>query len=499
MIVGDSNSLAFGRATVWIVSVGVFVVNLDLFIVNVAVPALSSSFDGTSLASLSWVLNAYAIIFAALLVVAGRLADRYGHRRGFLLGLALFTAASALCAVAPGAGWLIAARALQAAGAAALMPTSLALLLDNTPPERRPRAIRGWAAIGGVAAGLGPVAGGLLVEADWRWVFLVNVPVGLAGLVAGARLLPDPRPDREGPLPDLVGAALLTLGIGALALGLVKADAWGWSSPGVVGALAAVVVLGAAFWLRSARHAAPVVELPLLRIPAFTAATVAALLFTVAFAAMLLTSVLWCQQVWNYSAIQTGLAIAPGPLVVPVLAMTLGPVVQRFGAGRTAALGCLLFAGGLVWWVLALGRDPQYSTAFLPGMLITGIGVGFALPTLVGAAAAALPPHRFATGSAITTMARQTGSVLGVAVTVTLLGEPRTAHAVLTGFRHGWTAAAAAAGIAALAALALRRPAAATPQRSVGKPVAEPDNGTYGDGASGHAAGGSTTRRLRRF
>ncbi|BBC39148.1 hypothetical protein SGFS_104420 [Streptomyces graminofaciens] len=180
------------------------------------------------------------------------------------------------------------------------------------------------------------MAGGLLVEADWRWVFLVNVPVGLAGLVAGARLLPDPRPDREGPLPDLVGAALLTLGIGALALGLVKADAWAGVRP--------VSSAHSPPWSFSARpsgcgrraHAAPVVELPLLRIPAFTAATVAALLFTVAFAAMLLTSVLWCQQVWNYSAIQTGLAIAPGPLVVTVLAMTLGPVVQRFGAGRTA-------------------------------------------------------------------------------------------------------------------------------------------------------------------
>jgi EmrB/QacA subfamily drug resistance transporter len=452
-----SNPPLGGRATAWIVSAGVFVVNLDLFIVNVAVPALADSYAPASLASLSWVLNAYAIVFAALLVVAGRLADRYGHRRGFLLGLAVFTAASALCAAAPGVGWLVAARVLQAAGAAALMPTSLALLLATTPAERRPRAIRGWAAIGGIAAGLGPVAGGLLVEADWRWVFLVNVPVGVAGLVAGARLLPDAGQDRDGPLPDLAGAGLLTLAIGGLALGVVKADAWGWGSPGVVGSLAAAVVLGAGFWLRSARHAAPIVEPALLRVPAFALATLAALLFTVAFAAMLLTSVLWCQQVWGYSAIRTGLAIAPGPLVVPVLAIASGTVVRRLGAGRTAALGCLLFAGGLAWWAGALGTSPHYAPAFLPGMLITGVGVGFALPTLVGAAAAALPPHRFATGSAVTTMARQTGAVLGVAVTVTLLGEPRTADAALTAFRHGWVAAVAAACLAAVTASALRR------------------------------------------
>ncbi|MCX4534262.1 MFS transporter [Streptomyces sp. NBC_00841] len=472
MTVGESNSLtdaadpapptakgsaARSRATAWIISAGVFVVNLDLFIVNVAVPALGDSFHGSSLASLSWVLNAYAIVFAALLVVAGRLADRYGHRRGFLLGLAVFTVASALCAVAPGVGWLVAARALQAAGAAALMPTSLALLLVNTPPERRPQAIRSWAAIGGIAAGLGPVIGGLLVEADWRWVFLVNVPVGAVGLVAGARLLPDARPDRDGRFPDLVGAAVLTLAIGALALGLVKADAWGWGSPEVIGSLVAAVALGGAFWLRSARHSAPIVELPMLRTPAFAAATLAALLFTVAFAAMLLTSVLWCQQVWGYSAIRTGLAIAPGPLVVPALAVTSGPVVRRLGAGRTAALGCLLFAVGLGWWAIALDTVPHYATGFVPGMLITGIGVGFALPTLVGAAATALPPTRFATGSAVTTMARQTGSVLGVALMVTLLATPQTPAAALEAFRHGWWAAAVTAVLAAATALALPR------------------------------------------
>lgn len=479
MTVGESNSLADAadpappappaakvptagsHATVWIISAGVFVVNLDLFIVNVAVPALGDSFHGSSLASLSWVLNAYAIVFAALLVVAGRLADRYGHRRGFLLGLAVFTAASALCAVAPGVGWLVAARALQAAGAATLMPTSLGLLLVNTPLERRPQAIRGWAAIGGIAAGLGPVIGGLLVEADWRWVFLVNVPVGAVGLVAGARLLPDARPDRGGRFPDLLGAAVLTLAIGALALGLVKAGVWGWGSPQVIGSLVAAIALGGVFWLRSARHGAPIIELPMLRTPALAVATLAALLFTVAFAAMLLTSVLWCQQVWGYSAIRTGLAIAPGPLVVPALAVSSGPVVRRLGAGRTAALGCLLFAVGLGWWAVALDTAPHYATGFVPGMLITGIGVGFALPTLVGAAAAALPPTRFATGSAVTTMARQTGSVLGVALMVTLLATPETPVMALDAFRHGWWAAAATAVLAAATALALPRPGTA--------------------------------------
>ncbi|GHB11127.1 MFS transporter [Streptomyces tendae] len=445
-----------GRATVWIVAAGVFVVNLDLFIVNVAVPAIGTDFGDAPLTSLSWVLNAYAIVFAALLVVAGRLADRYGHRPTFLLGLALFTAASVLCAASPSVGWLIAARAVQAAGAAALMPTSLALLLIVTPAQSRPRAIRGWAAVGGIAAGLGPVVGGVLVEADWRWTFLVNVPVGAIGLLAGARFLPADSPDRDGALPDLAGAALLTLTIGTLALGLVRADDWGWASPGVVGSLAAAALLGAVFWWRSARHPVPVVEIPMLRIRAFGVATLSALLFTVAFAAVLLTSVLWCQQVWGYSAIRTGLAIAPGPLVVPVVTVLSGPVIRRFGAGVTSMTGCLLIAVGVGWWTAALGIDPHYLARFFPGMLITGVGVGFALPTLIGAAAAALPAARFATGSAVTTMARQTGSVLGVAITATLLGTPDTGDSALTAFHHAWTAAAIASVVAAATALAMQ-------------------------------------------
>jgi len=327
------------------------------------------------------------------------------------------------------------------------MPTSLALLLIVTPAERRPGAIRGWAAIGGIAAGLGPVVGGVLVEADWRWTFLVNVPVGVAGLLTGARLLPADRPDRDGPLPDLAGAALLTLAIGSLALGLVEADDWGWASPGV---------LGVGFWWRSAHHRAPIVEIPMLRVRTFGVATLSALLFTVAFAAVLLTSVLWCQQVWGYSAIRTCLAIAPGPLVVPVVTILSGPVIRRFGAGVTSMTGCLLIAVGLGWWAAALDTDPHYLTQFFPGMLITGVGVGLALPTLIGAAAGALPAARFATGSAVTTMARQTGSVLGVAVTATLLGTPRTPDAALTAFHHGWTAAVVAAVAVGATALGMR-------------------------------------------
>ncbi|MCS0636680.1 MFS transporter [Streptomyces sp. LP05-1] len=447
------------------VAAAVFMSNLDLFIVNVALPAMGRSFGGSDLGSLSWVLNGYAIVFAALLVVAGRVADRSGHKPVFLAGLAVFTLASVGCALAPNVGTLVAARLVQAAGAALVMPTSLALLLDTTAPERRAGAVRAWASLGGIAAGLGPVAGGLLVEAGWRWVFLVNVPVGIAAFALGVKVLPSP--GRVGtpksPLPDLFGAVLLTGSIATLALGLVKAPDWGWTSAGTVGGLAAAVLLGAWFVLRSARHPVPIVELPLLRVPAFASAAAALTLFTVAFAGMLLGAVLWCQGVWGYSALRTGLAIAPGPLLVPAVALLLGPAVARWGAGRAALAGSVVFAAGTLWWAATLGTGSAYAASLLPGMVLTGLGVGMTLPVLTGASAAALPPARFATGSAITSMGRQIGAVLGVAILVGILDTPAPGHAVAA-FRHGWYALAAASLLAACATVPLLReprPAAA--------------------------------------
>jgi EmrB/QacA subfamily drug resistance transporter len=434
------------------VAAGVAMVNLDLFIVNVALPQVGEHFEGASLASLSWVLNAYAVVFAALLVPAGNLADRTGPRRTYLAGTAVFTVASVLCAFAPSVWTLVAARVLQAAGGALLVPASLGLLLAATRPERRVAAVRGWTAIGGLSAALGPAAGGLLTEIDWRWAFLVNVPVGIAVLAAGPRVLPKVPATARGPRPDLLGAGLLTVAIAALALGLVKSGDWGWGSPEVIGSLIAAVVLTVGFVVRSARHPAPVLPLPLLRVPSFSAATLANVLFAVAFAAMLLSAVLWCQQVWHWGALRTGLALAPGPLMVPALAVGIGPVARRIGAGPVAALGCLAFGAGIAWWYAWM--DAGYATGMLPGMLLTGIGVGLTLPTLISAAVGALPAHAFSTGSAVVSMSRQIGTVLGIALLVAVLGTAQTPDA----FGDGWLLTLAATAATAAACALLRRP-----------------------------------------
>jgi EmrB/QacA subfamily drug resistance transporter len=435
-----------------VVCSGVVLVNLDLFIVNVAVPAMARTWSGADLADLSWVLNGYAVVFAALLVPAGRLADRSGHRAAFLRGTALFTLASALCAAAPGVAWLVAARLLQAGGAAMLVPASLGLLLTTTPPERRAAVVRAWAAIGGLAAALGPVLGGLLVAPGWRWVFLVNVPIGIAAVVLGARVLPRSAAAVRTPMPDLVGALLFVAAVAALALGLVKAEDWGWGSVRVLTALAAFAVLGTWFAVRTVRHPRPLVEPAVLRVRDFAVAGAASVLFGTAFAGMLLGITLWCQDVWGWSALTTGLAFTPGPLLVPPTAVLAGKWAPRVGAGRIAAAGGVVFAAGTLLWALGLDADRTYAAAMLPGLLLTGLGVGLMLPTLVAAAATALPASHAATGSGVVTMLRQIGAVLGVSVTVLLLGT----SASTDGYTHVWYLLAAVSSAAAGVALLIR-------------------------------------------
>jgi EmrB/QacA subfamily drug resistance transporter len=431
--------------------------NIDLLAVNVALPGIGRAFHGVGLSSLSWVLNAYAIVFAALLVVAGRSFDRYGHRVGFLLGMVTFTGSSALCAVAGNVGWLIGARILQATGAAVLMPTSLAILLATTPAQRRGRVIRTWSAVGAMAVALGPVIGGLLSEASWRWVFLINLPVGVFALAAGSRALPaEGRRGRE-PFPDLLGAVLLTAAVGCLALGLVESDSWGWTSPAILASLSAVPVLLALFLRRSARHRAPVIELPVLRLLPFSTATAVLLMLSVSLVGMLLAVSLWCQDVWGYSALKTGLAMAPGPLAVPPMAMLAGPLARRIGNGPVAAFGNLLFGIGLLYWALRWGVTSGYAADMLPGYLIGGAGIGLALPTLTAAGATALPPERLATGTGILTMARQIGAVVGVAALVVIIGSPHTLLAAQGVFHHSWYAMAAAELVTACACLAVPR------------------------------------------
>ncbi|MGV9709665.1 DHA2 family efflux MFS transporter permease subunit [Gordonia sp. NPDC003424] len=441
-----------------VLSLAAFMASLDVFIVNVAFDDIGHDFHGVGLAELSWVLNAYTIIYAALLVPAGRIADRYGRKGAFLTGLALFTAASVACALAGGIWWLVAFRVVQAIGAAILTPASLGLVVSTMPLAVRARSVRIWAATGALAAALGPAVGGLLVEASWRWVFLVNVPVGIAALIAGALVITRSVDESQSPLPDLVGAGLLAVAIGALTLGLVQGTDWGWTDGRIIGAWVVAAIAFAGFVVSSARHAVPVIDPALLRVRSFAFSNLTAVLFAIPFAGALLANILWLQQVWGYSAIKTGFAVSTGPLMVPIFAAVAHRLSARIPVGAIVAAGCVLFGFGGVLIALSVGQTPNYATEILPGWLIGGIGVGLALPSILSSATAELPAHQAATGSAVVNMSRQIGMALGVSLLVAILGTPVGFAAAHSAFQNAWWALAIVALGAAVAAIGMTPP-----------------------------------------
>jgi EmrB/QacA subfamily drug resistance transporter len=466
----------------WVVSLvvctGVFMSSLDLFIVNIAFPAISAHFGGASLGSLSWILSGYAIVFAALLVPAGRWADAFGRKRAFLVGLGIFVAASVGCAVAPSVQALVVARLVQACGGALMLPTSLGLMLPEFASQERHLAIGAWAATGGIAAAAGPPLGGLLVQADWRWVFLVNVPVGLLGLGLGARTLGERR-ERDAGRPDVVGALALIVAIGSLVLAIVKGQEWGWGSAQVVGLFCVAGLLLAAIWWRSERHPWPIVEPAMLKVRTFGLAVSGSVVFFAGFGAMLLSGVLFLTSVWHESVLTAGLMLFPGPAMATIFSVPSARLGARVGYRLPGMIGSGLFAAGSLWYITQTGDTPAYASEYLPGMIVGGAGVGLVIPTLTGAGASSLAPERFATGAAVLTMGRQIGAALGVALLVAVLGESATRA---SDFHTAWliTIAGGLACGAAMAALgphvrgAVRGPARDTATESAGGPVLEP-------------------------
>lgn len=420
-----------------IVSAAVFMGSLDLFIVNIAFPDISAAYSDASLSSLSWVLNAYAIVFAAMLVPFARMADRFGRKRFFVGGLVAFIVGSALCGIAPSLPALVAARVIQAVGVALTAPTSLALLLPEFPPSERPTAIAIWSAAGGVAAAAGPPLGGLLVELDWRLIFFVNVPFGLIALVAAVRTLTEARDESSTRLPDLLGTAMLITSVSALSLGLVKTDVWGWTGTATLACFALSVLTAVWFVRRSASHPAPVLDLDLFRVRSYALANVTSLLFFAAFCAGLLAMVLFMTSVWQMSVLKTGLWLAPGPLMAALASVPAGKLGARVGQSIVAGAGCLLYAAGIAIFMLRVSTEPDALGVLTPSWIIGGIGVGMVLPTIAASVAASVPQARFATGISVMTTARQIGAVIGVALLVAILGTPDPADP-LPAFNDSW-------------------------------------------------------------
>jgi EmrB/QacA subfamily drug resistance transporter len=403
------------------------------------------------------VLNGYTIAFAALLIVAGRLADRVGRRPVFFGGLAVFTFASVGCGLAPSEQALIASRVIQGAGAAMMIPSSLGLLLAGWPAAERATAVGLWGAVSALAAATGPSLGALIVDGPgWRWAFLLNVPIGLGAWALGRAVLTDSKnPDAESRF-DIPGVVLISLTMGALALGIVEGREWGWSSGRIIGSFAVAAVSVALFLWQERRHAAPVVDLSLFKVPSFSIANISMLAYATGFFAILLGNILFLTSVWDYSTLRAGLAITPAPILAALLAAPSGRYAATHGYRRVIFPGSILMVTAMLYLAIFVDETPNYLTEWLPAAVILGMGIGLSFAHLSGAAVATLPPQRFAVGSAISQTARNTGGMIGVASLIAILGTPASTDAAMTSFHHVYFFAATMFAICGIGALALR-------------------------------------------
>jgi EmrB/QacA subfamily drug resistance transporter len=397
---------------------GFFMILLDTTIVNIAIPSIISSLHST-LDQILWVLNAYILVYAVLLITAGRLGDLLGPRNLFAAGLAIFIVASALCGVAQSTDQLIAARVLQGLGGALLTPQTLAILVTIFPPQRRGAAFGVWGGVAGIAAVAGPVLGGIIVTSlDWRWVFFVNVPIGVAAFVATFLVVPDIRPGRRHRL-DLVGVALASLGLFAITYGLIEGQRYEWGGitgwltiPGILGA---GLVLLAAFVIWEARQDEPLLPLGIFRDRNFSLMNWVS--FAVAFGmlGLFLPLTIYLQSVRGMSALEAGLTILPMPLVSMPLAPLAGRLSDRFGGKYVLMFGTAMFALGMGWVDLSAGPTSTWRD-FLPGLVLAGVGMGCTFAPMVTVAMQSIQPQMAGAASGLLNTTRQLGGVLGSAV-----------------------------------------------------------------------------------
>jgi EmrB/QacA subfamily drug resistance transporter len=452
------------QKTGWVIAltgIGSLMAALDTLVVTTALSTIRIDL-GASVEALEWTVNAYNLSFAVLLITAAALGDRYGRRNLFALGIGVFTAASVLCALAPGVAWLIAARAAQGVGAALVMPLGLALLSAAFPPERRGAAIGIFSAVTGVSVALGPLVGGAVVEGlAWEWIFWLNVPIGLATIPLVLTRMRESRGPDTG--LDIPGLALITAGALGIVWGLVRGNAAGWGSLEVVAALAAGTLLVAAFvaWERRARE--PMLPPALFRSRAFSASNTA-MFFTFA---SLFTAVFFFAQFLQtglgYGPLETGLRLMPWTATFITVAPIAGALADRIGERPLLLCGLSLQAAGMGWLALLAEPDLAYASMLAP-LITAGVGVSMAIPAAQNSAVGSVAGDAIGKAAGTNSMMRELGGVFGVAVTVAVFagaGGYASAATFVDGFAPavGVGAALALAGAAAATALPARRPA----------------------------------------
>lgn len=463
---GLAYASAPGRWVLAATVLGSAIAAIDATVVGIALPAIGQDF-GAGLADLQWVVTAYTLTLAGLLLIGGSLGDRYGRRRVFLIGVIWFAFASLLCGIAPNAPWLIAARALQGVGAALLTPGSLAILEASFVPGDRSKAIGAWSGFGGVATAIGPFIGGWLLQvASWRLIFTINLPIAAAVLAATSRHVPESRDPQATGRVDVTGGALVTVGLIGLTYGLIEGPSHGWSSPAVPAALIGGGLLLAAFAAWEQRTPNPMLRLDLFRSTQFTATNVVTFAVYGALGGALFLLPIQLQQVSGYTALQAGISLLPVTGVMLALSARSGALAARIGPRLQMSLGPVLVGAGLALFTRI--DTGSYLTHVLPAVIVFGLGLATTVAPLTATVLAAVPARHAGMSSAVNNDVARTAGLIAVAVLPAAAGITGTAYLHPAEFSAGFhTAALISAGLCVLggifAAVTIRNPHPAEP------------------------------------
>jgi EmrB/QacA subfamily drug resistance transporter len=445
--------------TLGAVSIGLFMIMLDNTVVNVALPAMQSSLH-IGLSELEWVVTGYALTFAAFMLTGGKLADLLGRRLIFMLGLAIFTGASLACGLAPNGGFLIGARVVQGLGGALMNPATLSIITATFPPRQRGTAIGIWAGVSAMALAIGPLVGGLLTEhVNWNWIFYINVPIGILGLLAIPLFIDESRDTSHEQRPDVPGLITSGVGLFSLTYAFIESNNYGWGSARILSAFAIAAVSLVAFVLLERNQRLPMLDLSLFRNRTFSGANTAMLFVGLAMFGTFFYVSLYMQNVLHYSPVQTGASFLPMTCLIILVAPRAGKLSDIFGSRWLVGGGMTLLTVMLLYYS-TLGAHESFWV-ILPGLLIGGLGMGATMTPVTAAAMSAVPVDKAGVGSAVLNSGRQVGGSLGIAVMGAIVaagaGGVRTPEAFLGGFHDALRVAAALAFAGAIVATAAIR------------------------------------------
>jgi EmrB/QacA subfamily drug resistance transporter len=441
------------------VSFGLFMIMLDNTVVNVALPTIQEDLNA-DLSELEWIVAGYALAFASLMLTGGKMADAYGRRLIFVIGIAVFTLASLACGLADSGEMLIAARVVQGAGAALMNPATLSIIAATFPPAQRGAAIGIWAGVSALALAIGPLVGGLLTEhLGWNWIFFVNIPVGILGIGASFLLIDESKDETHERL-DIPGLVASGIGLFALTFGLIEANSYGWTSPEILGAFAVAAVALAAFVLLERHQHAPMLPLELFKNRTYVGANTVIFLVALAMFGVFFFVSLYMQNILGYSAVETGAAFLPMTILIILIAPLAGKTTDRIGSRVLMTVGMLCVAGQLLSFS-RLSADADFWN-LLPGLMVGGVGMALTMTPGAAAATRAVPVDKSGVGSAVLNAFRQVGGTMGIAVMGAIIaaaaGGERTVDAFMDGFHNALLVAALIALFGAVVAFVLVRP-----------------------------------------